>query len=65
MSDVELIGASVDAINVAEDRLKFRDAMREIGVDVPDSRYIKSRTRSFPGRFARAARASSWDGDVR
>jgi len=39
---VELIGASVDAISVAEDRLKFRDAMREIGVDVPDSRYVKS-----------------------
>ena len=39
---VELIGASVDAINVAEDRLKFRDAMREIGVDVPDSRYVRS-----------------------
>jgi len=28
---VELIGASVAAIDVAEDRLKFRDAMREIG----------------------------------
>jgi len=37
---VELIGASVDAINLAEDRLKFRDAMREIGADVPDSRYV-------------------------
>ncbi|MGZ9006425.1 MAG: carbamoyl phosphate synthase preATP-grasp domain-containing protein, partial [Burkholderiales bacterium] len=37
---VELIGASVDAIMVAEDRLKFRDAMREIGADVPDSRYV-------------------------
>ncbi len=39
---VELIGASVDAIMVAEDRLKFRDAMREIGADVPDSRYVRS-----------------------
>ena len=28
---VELIGASVEAIKVAEDRLQFRDAMREIG----------------------------------
>ena len=37
---VELIGASVDAINLAEDRLKFRDAMREIGADVPESRYV-------------------------
>src|SRR5438128_639609 len=37
---VELIGASVNAINLAEDRLKFRDAMREIGADVPESRYV-------------------------
>jgi carbamoyl-phosphate synthase large subunit len=34
---VELIGASVEAINVAEDRQQFRDAMKEIGVDVPAS----------------------------
>ncbi len=39
---VELIGASVDAIMVAEDRLQFREAMREIGADVPDSRYVRS-----------------------
>src|SRR5512146_1699489 len=34
---VALIGASIDAIEVAEDRLKFKDAMRSIGVEVPDS----------------------------
>src|SRR5260221_8579693 len=39
---VELIGASVDPIKVAEDRLLFRDAMREIGLAVPESRYVKS-----------------------
>ncbi len=39
---VELIGASVQAIDVAEDRLKFRDAMREIGIDVPQSGYARS-----------------------
>ncbi len=39
---VELIGASIEAIQVAEDRLKFRDAMREIGVDVPMSGYARS-----------------------
>jgi len=44
---VELIGASVDAIKVAEDRLLFRDAMREIGVSVPDSRYVKSMKEAF------------------
>src|SRR5712691_5238960 len=35
--NVKLIGASIDAINVAEDRLLFRNAMREIGVEVPRS----------------------------
>ncbi|MBI2220054.1 MAG: carbamoyl-phosphate synthase large subunit [Acidobacteria bacterium] len=39
---VTLIGASVDAIRIAEDRLQFRDAMREIGMDVPRSAYVKS-----------------------
>jgi carbamoyl-phosphate synthase large subunit len=39
---VELIGASVEAIKVAEDRLLFRDAMKEIGADVPASRYVGS-----------------------
>ncbi len=39
---VELIGASVDAIMLAEDRLKFRDAMRESGADVPESRYVRN-----------------------
>src|SRR5215217_3542204 len=34
---VELIGAQIDAINVGEDRLLFRDAMKEIGLDVPAS----------------------------
>lgn len=34
---VELIGASAKAIRVAEDRALFRDAMEEIGLDVPMS----------------------------
>ncbi len=34
---VEMIGASIEAIKVAEDRLRFKDAMREIGLDVPQS----------------------------
>src|SRR4051794_4192950 len=34
---VQLIGASIKAINVAEDRQLFKDAMREIGLDVPQS----------------------------
>jgi carbamoyl-phosphate synthase large subunit len=39
---VALIGASVEAITVAEDRLKFRDAMRSIGIEVPRSGYARS-----------------------
>ncbi len=39
---VTLIGASIDAIRVAEDRLAFRDAMCEIGVEVPRSGLARS-----------------------
>ncbi len=39
---VSLIGASVDAIMVAEDRLKFREAMESIGIEVPASAYARS-----------------------
>ena len=35
--DVELIGAKADVIDRAEDRLKFRDAMAEIGIASPRS----------------------------
>src|SRR5690606_34895467 len=39
---VKLIGASIEAIEVAEDRLKFREAMREIGVPVPASAVVNT-----------------------
>ena len=39
---VKLIGASVTAIKVAEDRLKFKEAMRSIGIEVPDSACVNS-----------------------
>src|SRR5258706_280417 len=39
---VKLIGASINAIKVAEDRQLFKDAMREIGLDVPQSGVIKT-----------------------
>src|SRR4051812_31465880 len=35
--NVKLIGAQIDAIQVAEDRLLFKNAMQEIGVEVPRS----------------------------
>src|SRR4029079_11260789 len=40
--NVRLIGASVPAIKVAEDRLAFRDAMKEIGIEVPASGLARS-----------------------
>src|SRR5687767_14561739 len=39
---VKLIGAQIDAIKVAEDRLLFRNAMEEIGVEVPKSGVAKT-----------------------
>src|SRR6202044_3409339 len=35
---VELIGAKIDAIKKAEDRLLFKDAMRKIGLETPGSK---------------------------
>jgi carbamoyl-phosphate synthase large subunit len=40
--DVEMIAASRAAIDMAEDRELFRDAMREIGLEVPRSRMAKT-----------------------
>src|SRR6201987_1257489 len=39
---VELIGAKLDAIKKAEDRLLFKDAMRKIGLETPQSQLVDS-----------------------
>ncbi len=39
---VRLIGASLSAIRMAEDRLRFKEAMRKVGLDVPRSTLAKS-----------------------
>src|SRR5438067_2649361 len=39
---VELIGAKIDSIKKAEDRLLFKDAMRKIGLETPQSQLINS-----------------------
>src|SRR5438034_2168320 len=39
---VELIGAKLEAIKIAEDRLLFKQAMEEIGLEMPPSGYVKS-----------------------
>ena len=40
--NVRLIGASLDAIKMAEDRLWFKDAMRKVGLEVPRSVLINN-----------------------
>jgi len=40
--DVEMIGASADAIDKAEDRERFREAMTKIGLSTPRSHQIKT-----------------------
>jgi carbamoyl-phosphate synthase large subunit len=44
---VELIGAKIDAIKKAEDRLLFKDAMRKIGLETPRSRLVKTETEAL------------------
>jgi carbamoyl-phosphate synthase large subunit len=39
---VELIGAKLEAIKVAEDRLLFKQAMDEIGLLMPKARFVKT-----------------------
>ncbi len=40
--NVQLIGADLEAINKAEDRLLFREAMEKIGLESPRSKVVKS-----------------------
>jgi carbamoyl-phosphate synthase large subunit len=39
---VELIGAKIEAIKKAEDRLLFKDAMRKVGLEVPLSQLVNN-----------------------
>ena len=39
---VELIGAKLEAIKKAEDRLLFKDAMNKIGLDMPKSQLVRT-----------------------
>src|SRR6266516_4263233 len=51
--NVKLIGANVEAIKKAEDRLYFKDAMQKIGLDIPKSQLVndlKSRL-EFAGKI--------------
>src|SRR5205085_3222403 len=50
---VELIGAKIDAIKKAEDRLLFKDAMKKIGLDLPQSQLVTTVEKGleFAGRI--------------
>jgi carbamoyl-phosphate synthase large subunit len=39
---IEMIGATADAIDKAEDRLRFRDAMTKIGLETPKSEQVNN-----------------------
>ena len=39
---VELIGAKIESIKKAEDRLLFKDAMRKIGLETPQSQLLRN-----------------------
>ena len=45
--DVEMIGATAEAIDKAEDRELFREAMTKIGLDTPRSHHIKTLTQAL------------------
>ena len=46
---VELIGAKPEAIDLAEDRDKFRHAMTDIGLDTPNARIAHSMEEAYAG----------------
>jgi carbamoyl-phosphate synthase large subunit len=44
---VEVLGADLEAIQTAEDRQRFKDAMTEIGLESPRSTYVKEPDQAF------------------
>ena len=45
--NVKMIGANPDAIELAEDRQKFKDAMREIGLKCPESFIVEKLSKAI------------------
>ncbi len=45
--DVEMIGATAEAIDKAEDRELFREAMTKIGLETPRSHHVKTLTQAL------------------
>ncbi len=68
--DVEMIGATAEAIDKAEDRQLFREAMTKIGLETPTSRLANasdaeegSIARSTRPKRAQAHGATRWPSD--
>ena len=64
---VELIGAKADAIDKAEDRELFREAMRKIGLDTPKSMLANATAAKDADKdfhAAELARLTAEDGDI-
>ena len=57
--NVELIGAKLEAIKKAEDRLLFKDAMIRIGLDVPRSALVNNLRDGLDFSTSSASRCSS------
>ena len=53
---VELIGAKIDSIKKAEDRLLFKDAMRKIGLDCRNRNWSRPSTKAWSSPRASAIR---------
>jgi carbamoyl-phosphate synthase large subunit len=45
--EVQVLGADLEAIQTAEDRLRFKEAMAEIGLESPRSTYVKQEPQAF------------------
>src|SRR6056297_2815360 len=56
---VELIGASRDAIDMAEDRERFKNAMSEIGLESPVSEIARTLDKAWTSSSASVSRPSS------
>ncbi|GGI07401.1 carbamoyl-phosphate synthase large subunit [Egicoccus halophilus] len=49
---VEVLGADLDAIQTAEDRLRFKEAMAEIGLESPRSTYVSQESQAYAAAAA-------------
>ena len=61
--DVEMIGANADAIDMAEDRELFREAMQRIGLATPKAAFVNTSELKKRFREERETRVAAIDGE--